>query len=404
MLINPDPITARDLLLQYAAPVNAEQLPLSLCAGRILAEDLTAAENIPPFDRSPYDGYAFRAEDTAFASEETPVTLTVLEEIPAGSVPTKTVVSGTAAKVLTGSPIPPGADAVIKYEDTVFTQETVCLFSPVRSGSNIVRTGEDVQKGAVLARCGTVIDPGLAGTLASQGKARPPVYRKPRVAILSTGSELVEADEPLPPGKIRNSNRYMLEAALRNAGCEPVCFGIAVDTVAAIANALEQCFARCDAAVITGGVSAGDYDVTPDAMEQIGAQLLFRGAAIKPGMACAYGIRSGKLICGLSGNPASSLINFYAIALPALRRLAGCRDPLPEEITVTLNRDFHKSSPTTRYLRGQLCLKNGTVSMDFSKEQGNVVLSSSIGCNVLAVIPAGSGPVAAGTKLKGYLL
>lgn len=404
MVNNPDYQQARELLLSCARTVGTERIPLSQCGGRVLAQDLIAQENIPPFDRSPYDGYAFRAADTAQATKADPVTLRVLEEIPAGAVPTREVTAGTAAKVLTGAPIPEGADAVIMYEKTECTQESVTLFGPVKPGENIIRIGEDIQKGAVLARCGDVIDPGLAGTLAAQGVPMPLVYKVPRVAVLSTGSELVEAETVPENGKIRNSNRYMLEAALKQLGCEPVYLGIAGDSVEEISRLLNKGIAECDAVVTTGGVSVGDYDLTPAAMEVSGAEFLFRGVDMKPGMACAYGVLDGKLICGLSGNPASSLTNFYAVALPALKKLTGREDYLPREVSVTLSAGFGKKSPKTRFLRGKLELNAGTVCMSLPKDQGNVVLSSTIGCDVMAVVPAGSGPVSAGTVLKGFLL
>lgn len=401
---NPGYEQARELLLSAVRPVVSERVPLSQCGGRILAADLIAGENVPAFDRSPYDGYAVRSGDTESASRENPVELAVLEEIPAGAVPTKVITPGTAAKVLTGAPIPEGADAVIMYEKTRFTEHSVTLFAPMKTGENIVRTGEDIKKGTVLAGAGTVIDPGLAGTLAAQGEAMPLVYKMPRVAVLSTGSELVEADTVPEAGKIRNSNRYMLEAALRQLGCESVYFGIAGDSVADISARLNSALASCDAVITTGGVSVGDYDLTPAAMEECGVELLLRGVDMKPGMACAYGVREGKLVCGLSGNPASSLTNFYAVALPAIRKLTGRGDYLPCEIPVKLLNGFPKKSPKTRFLRGCLELKNGEVCMALPRDQGNVVLSSTIGCNVMAVVPEGSGALDAGTVLKGFLL
>lgn len=404
MLKNPDYTTARALLLKGVTPVDTERLSLSRCGGRVLAAELKAAEHIPPFDRSPYDGYALRAADTAAASREAPVTLRVLEEVPAGAVPAVPVTEGTATKVLTGAPIPVGADVVIMFEKTTFTAETVTIYNPLKSGENIIYTGEDVRRGDVLARCGEVIDPGLAGTLAAQGVAEPLVYKMPRVAILSTGSELVEADQAPSHGKIRNSNRYMLEGALKGLGCEPVYLGIAGDSVAEISALLNRGLEECDAVVTTGGVSVGDYDLTPKAMEESGVDILFQGVDLKPGMACAYGVLGGKPVCGLSGNPASSMTNFYAVAVPALKKLAGHREPQAKELRVTLAEGFSKKSPKTRLLRGTLDLSDGSVRMHLPKDQGNVVLSSTIGCNVMAEVPAGSGPISAGTELKGFLL
>ena len=399
-----DFVSAQALLLSRVAPVETETVPLSACGGRILAADLQAQENIPPFDRSPYDGYAFRAADSAAASAENPVTLTVLEEVPAGAVPTKTVTAGTAVKVLTGAPIPQGADAVCKFEDTRFTADTVTLLQAYRTGANIVRTGEDVQAGQVLAHKGDVIDGGTAGTLAAQGMTQPVVYRRLRVGILSTGNEVIPADAPLQPGKIRNSNLHTLETALRGLGFAPVPLGLAGDSVEAIAALLEEGLQSCDAVLTTGGVSVGDYDLTPDAMQRAGVEILFQGVVLKPGMACAYGMRGTKPVCALSGNPASSMTNFYAITLPTLRKMAGLRCPAYTEISVTLNEDFRKKSPQTRLLRGRLDLSDGTVRMHLPQDQGNVILSSTIGCNVMAVVPAGSGPIPKNTTLKGFLL
>ena len=394
---------ARDALLRRVRPTEPERVPLDLALGRILAEDLVAAEDIPGFDRTAYDGYAFRAEDIAGAAPDAGVTLRITEEIPAGATPTKEVTPGACAKVLTGAPIPPGADTVINYEVTEFTAETVTFFAPVPRGSNVVRAGEDVRRGAVLARQGDAIDPGTVGTLAAQGVTEPLVYRRPRVAVLSTGSELVDAAETPGPGQIRNTNAHTLSAALRRLGAEPVYLGIAVDTAEGIAALLEQGLRDCDAVLSTGGVSVGDYDLTPEAMDRVGVETLIRGVSLKPGMACAYGLRGGKLVCALSGNPASCVVNFYTVALPALRALCGCRAPIPEELTFTLSGGFPKTSKVTRVLRGALDLRDGTALFRPAR-QGNVVLSSTIGCDAFAIVPGGSGALEPGTKLKGFLL
>lgn len=404
MLEHPCYEQARDLLLSLVSSVEAEVVPLSESTGRILAQDFIARENVPSFDRSAYDGYAVRSADTLGAARQTPVTLRISEEIPAGAVPTKALTVGTAAKVLTGAPIPEGADAVIMFEKTEFTTETVTLFAPVKAGSNIVKIGEDVKMGVLLARRGTRIDPGLAGSLAAQSVMLPTVFRKPKIALLSTGSELTEADAAAEQGKIRNSGRYMMEAVLRQLGCEPVYLGIAADRTEAITELLLRGLSQCDCVITTGGVSVGDYDVTPAAMQAAGAQLLIRGVAIKPGMACAYAQKDGKLLCGLSGNPASALTNFYAVALPAVKKLAGQKDHIPQEIQVRLSQGFSKSSTVTRFLRGKTEIKNGTVCIALPHSQGNAVLSSAAEWNIMAVVPPNCGPLAADTVLKGFLL
>ena len=399
-----DYISASKMLLDHARAVGTEIICLSEAGGRVLAEPLIATENVPGFDRSPYDGYAFRAEDTLSASGDTPVSLIVTEEIAAGSVPSVPITKGRAAKVLTGAPIPEGADAVVKYEDTELNGKGVRLFAPVKSGSNIVYAGEDFKKGQVLAERGTLIDAGVLGTFASLGMTEISVYKKPLIGIISTGNEVAEPGGSLPEGSIYDSNRYLLEAALKDAGCETRFFGTVRDDAGDIAKHLASAMEACSAVVLTGGVSVGDYDLTPEAMKLTGVEILVRRAAIKPGMACAYGVKDGKLIIGLSGNPASSITNFYAIVLPAIKKLCGVKNPEHEFFDVRLADGFTKKSRCTRFLRGRLDLSDGTVRMRLTQYHGNVIISSMIGSNMFAVIPAGSDEIKEGTVLKGFMI
>ena len=203
-------LEGRRIVTDFISPVGTELCPIELSSGRILAEDLIAAQNVPPFDRSPFDGYVFRAEDSQNATKETPVTLRILEEIPASGIPHFPITAGTASKILTGAPIPEGGDAVVPFEHTEFTEATVTLFSACTPGTNIVRIGEDIRKGSLLTEKGTLIDPGVMGSLAAQNITRPLVYRRPRVAVLATGSELVELGHDLAPGKIHDTNSYSM--------------------------------------------------------------------------------------------------------------------------------------------------------------------------------------------------
>ena len=407
MNTNMDYKEAAKMLVQYAAPAAAEEISLDECAGRVLAFELKAMWDVPQFDRSPYDGYAFRAKDSEAAGRDNPVTLKVLEEVPAGAVPTKTVIPGTAVKVLTGAPIPEGADAVVMYEKTSFDSETVTLYEAAKPGENIIYACEDVKKGSILAHKGCVIDPGTAGTLASQGIWRPLVYQKPLIGIISTGSELVDAGaSQLSAGKIINTNRYSIGAALINDGCRTVYIGTAADDAQQIAQLISKGLKEkgCDMLILTGGVSAGDYDLTPEAMEIAGCSILARKVALKPGMACCYGEAGGKLVCALSGNPSSSLTNYYAVVRPAVRKLTGLPDYMPEMITVTLGEDFNKKSKVTRILKGRLHTGADGAVLHIPSEQGNVMISSSIGCGFMAEVPAGSQALKAGTLLQGFMV
>lgn len=405
METNMDYKAARELLLETVRPVRTARVSIETerLIGAVLGEDITAAENVPPFDRSPFDGYAFRAADTANADAGHPVTLRILEEIPAGSMWTQEVTSGTAAKILTGAPIPPGADAVTKYEDTEFTDETVTIFTSFAPGENVVPEGEDVKRGDLLAAKGTVIDPALLGVLAAQHMTAPLVYWSPTVAVITTGSELAAADEPLSGGKIVNTNIYTFRAEAEKLGCGCLTY-VASDDPEEIAWDIRDALRVADMVITTGGVSVGDYDYTPEAMDRAGVKTLVRTLKLKPGGASAYGVKDGKLICALSGNPASALTNYYAVVLPALRKLCGYKEPRLTELTVALAEDFGKKSPKTRLIRGTLDLTDGTARMHVSHAQGNGVLHSLSGCDLLAEIPAGSGRLPAGTKLSAYLI
>lgn len=392
------------LAAEAVRPVTTERVPLEDCSGRILAEDMAADADVPAFDRSPYDGYAFRAEDIREASESHPVTLRIIEEIAAGETAEHPVTEGTAVRLMTGAPVPPGADAVQMFEKTIFTETEVTFSAPVPSGSNIIRAGEDIQKGDLLAVKGTRIDAGLAGMLAGQNRICPEVFKRPLAGVLSTGSELLETGSRPEKGKIYDTNRYTLSAELEKNGCNVRYCGIAKDDPESIGERLREALADCDILFLTGGVSVGKYDYTKEAMEQIGAKILFHGAAIKPGMACTYGIYRGKLIAGLSGNPASSLTNFHVIAAPAVRRLCGVGSWQPVFFPVVLRSAFRKKSVYTRFLRGKLDLSEGTAGIRLSPDQGNVILRSAAGSDLMAVVPAGSGPLEEGTVLQGFLL
>ncbi len=394
----------RDMLLERVSPLETESVPLPLCTGRVLAQPLVALNNVPSFDRSPYDGYALRASDTEGIDRTRPVTLKILEEVPAGQVGRFAVTEGTAVKVLTGAPLPAGADAIVPFEVTSFTDETVTLFYEVSPGSNVVRAGEDVKAGSVLAEAGEVIDSGLLSALAAQNVSRPEVFRVPRIGIISTGSELVEPGSPAGPGKICNTNRYLLTAALVRDGAEAEYLGSAADDVEEIASLLRGGLSRCDALILTGGVSVGDYDLTPSAMAECGVEILFKGAALKPGMACCYGLSGEKPVMALSGNPASAITNYCAIAQPAVKKLRGLANYMPKTIEMAIDSEFAKSSHGTRLLRGKLDIVEGRAVLHLPKKQGNVAVSSMIGCDAMAVVPAGSGPLAAGTVLKGFLI
>lgn len=389
---------------EAVTPVGTERVKLVDSPFRIIAENIVAKENVPPFRRSPLDAYAFRSEDVKDASGESPVVLKVLEEVAAGQVPKYEITPGTASRVMTGAAVPEGCDCVIRYEDTEYTDKEVKIFTPMKAGQNIVLPGEDIRKGEILAEAGTVIDAGLCGTLSGQNIDQPLVYKKPVVGIIPTGSELVEPGNDLPAGMIYDSNSYTLNAVLKKLGCVPKQYDIAGDDVDRITEAILRGLNECDALILTGGVSVGDFDYTPAAMEKAGAKIFFTAARIKPGMSCAYGGKDGKLICALSGNPTSSVINFYVIGMPAIKKLAGLKEFRSTEITAELKKPFVKIGKISRYICGKPDFSGDSLKIEVPEKQGNVILSSLIGCGVLAEIPPSAEPLPAGAKIRAFLI
>jgi len=240
--------------------------------------------------------------------------------------------------------------------------------------------------------------------LAALGLTEIVVFKRPRIAIISTGNELLDVSEPLLPGKIRNSNSYTLQGYLQTCGLEPVVIGIARDKKEEVAAKVEEGLAKADMVITTGGVSVGDYDVVKDALEMLGAEILYWQIDIKPGSATLAAQKDGKLIIGLSGNPAAAMVVLQLLVLPIIKKMAGRSAYANKKIEVILKEDFRKASPRRRFLRGTLVFENGLTYMRTTGGQGNAVLSSLIGCNLLAEIPAGSGPIQRGEKLTAYLV
>jgi len=393
---------ARDMLLHNCQRAACECLDLTAALGRVLREDVLAGENIPPFDRSSLDGYAFDSRATLMASREQPAVLKVIEAVAAGSVATQRITKNTAIRIMTGAPIPEGADAVEKYENIELSGAEIRITSRFRPMDNIIKAGEDVRVGDTVAAQGMVLEPPLLGLLAALGVTRVRVYAKPAVALISTGDELSDEPGALQPGKIRNSTRITLQGFCTRLGADPVIIGTARDEVTQIMTLLEAGLERADVVITTGGISAGDYDLVVEAVRRIGAELLFWKINIKPGMPTLAARKNGKVILGLSGNPASGLVVFQLLAIPFIRKMAGHRTYHLAQLEAVLLDGFKKPSPARRFLRGQLVLENGQTGVRLTGRQGNAVLSSMVGCDVLLEVPSGSGPLPAGARLTAF--
>lgn len=395
---------AQDILLEKTICPGDSSVPLIDALGKILSRDIVAQENSPFFDRSPLDGYALLANDTESATSSQPVRLKVLEEIPAGYVAVSKVTSGTAVKVMTGAPIPEGADVVVKYEEVERKGGIVSIFKPLKSRENVVYAGEDVKKGEVVARQGIVVTPALIGLLAGLGIASVSVYQRVKVAILSTGDELIDIDESLRPGKIYDSNRHTLQARCLQLGVEPVMLGNVADRQDLVAERIREGLKHADVVITTGGVSVGDYDVVQDAVEEVGAEIVFWKVDIKPGSPILAATKDQKIIVGLSGNPVAALITFDLLVIPLLKKMMGQRKYLYSKVQGTLLDGFRKSSEQRRFLRARFLVENKNILIRLTGIQNNSALKSMMECNLFVDVPAGSGPLNPGDVVSAYII
>ncbi|MEJ8545604.1 gephyrin-like molybdotransferase Glp [Brevibacillus borstelensis] len=379
-------------LLSDLGRLGEEQVGLYEAYGRILARDIAATSDLPPFDRSPLDGFAVRAEDTAGATVERPIPLQVVETIAAGAVPVKEVTPGTASRIMTGAMLPPGANAVIMFEQTEkpgeMSQE-VRIKRQLTAGENLSRQGEEVRRGSIVAKAGERINAGTLAILATFGYARVPVVRKPRVGLLSTGTELLEVDEPLVPGKIRNSNAVMLSAMIAETGGVPVLFEGLPDELPLAKKRISACLDQVDLLVTSGGVSVGDYDVMAYLTDEPDVRLLFNRVAIRPGSPTTALVYHNKLICALSGNPGACFLGAYLFLLPVLRALSGGGKAQAKRIKAVLGETYDKPCPYPRFLRGRLTEENGALYVwpDRNDKAGNLCTMAKSEC--FAIIPPG---------------
>lgn len=395
--------TAQEILLATASVMPAERLPLEQCWQRVLAETVVADTDFPPFDRSPLDGYAVIADEVKHARPDAPVRLHQIENVAAGSVARETVRPGTACRIMTGAPIPPGATGVIRQEDTAVEGDIITIMAGAGAAQNICRRGEEITAGEVVLTAGTVINAGAMGMLAALGKAETLVYVRPRVALMATGSEIIPVNEPLTPGKIRNSNSYMLSAQVQEAGGQVQLLGEARDDVDAIIELLERA-ADCDVCITTGGASVGDYDLIGEVFKKMGVKVLFERVSIKPGMPVLAGVKENKLFIGLSGNPAAASISFEQLVRPVLLKMSGRTGWWRPRVRATLAAPFGKSTGAKRFVWARCWQNEAGLLAEPLRLQGNGMLKSAIAANALVVIPENSPPLPAGTEVEVFLL
>ena len=380
---------AQERVLDLVTPLGIEQVALRDSLHRVLAEDAAAAFDVPEGDNSAMDGYAVIADDT-------PGTLRVIEDIPAGTVPQRRVERGTASRIMTGALVPEGADAIAQVELTDGGSELVRVDRKVERGTHVRRRGEDMRAGDTVIARGTRIGPAEIGVLASLGQSSVTVGRKPTIAILATGNEVVEVDAPRRAGAIVNSNSYALAALAREAGAEPQLRGIVSDTreatVAALRDALD-----CDFIVTSGGVSAGAYDFVKDSIADLGADTRVWRVAMKPGKPVVVSrLPDGQVAFGLPGNPVSCMVAFILFVAPAIRKATGQTSLFPPVVNVRLDAPLRAAGDRRAYLRVRVTARDGELFAVPMKAQGSHVSTSMLGANGLAIIESGVTRIEAG--------
>jgi molybdopterin molybdotransferase len=378
---------AQKVVLDATSVLGLEKISILESLGRVLGEDVVAERDNPPWDNSAMDGFAVRWEDIKQEhAVQKPVTLAVIEDVPAGKMPSKAVGAGQAIRIMTGAPIPRGADTVLKVEDTEHTPDSVRVFKPEARGANIRPQGEDVKKGDCIIAKGTRIRPGEAGMLAILAKSFVFAYQRPRVAILSTGDELADLDERFSEEKIINSNSYGIAAAVQEAGGIPLLLGIARDTPAALKEKISHGL-NADILVLSGGVSMGDYDFTKAVFRDLGAEMNFWKLAIRPGQPLAFGKIQGKLAFGLPGNPVSSMVTFEQLVRPAMLKMSGHRSYGRPVVQAEFQEKFSKRTDRRHFLRGILTREDGLFKVRTTGDQGSGILTSMVKANCLIDVP-----------------
>lgn len=397
---------ARAAILAEIVPLGAERVALTDALGRVLAETVVAPFDTPHSDNTAMDGYAVIAADVAHASDDAPARLRVIADLPAGYTAGVRVEPGSAIRIMTGAPMPEGADSVVIVEHTRTEGADVLVFRPVRPGANVRRRGEDVREGDVVLAPGAIVRPGEIGLLASLKRSMVRVYRKPTVAIASTGDELVEVDEPLAPGKLVNSNSYALSALVRDAGGIPMVLPIARDSLEEISSVLASAAAGADLVVTSGGVSVGQYDFVKAALDALGAEQRFWKVAMKPGKPLVFSRLLGKPFLGLPGNPVSSQVGFHLFVAPALRRAMGVPDDrlMRPVVDATLANDVRSTGDRRTFLRSRVEWRDGGFVAATRAAQGSGVASSMRDANGLVIVAEGVTSIAAGERAPVQLI
>jgi len=391
---------ARRIVLEHAPPLRTEEAALLEASGRLLAEDLRAPWDMPQWDNSAMDGYAVRAAECAAAGA---AGLSIAGFLPAGRAATAELAPHTAVRIMTGAPLPPGADAVLPFEDADERDRKVVARRQPLAGDHVRVRGGDMKTGETVLTAGTVLGPAEVSLLASLSRSFVPVFRRARVAIVSTGDELLAVGDPIAPGMIYDSNGPALVAATIGAGALPTLLPIARDDRDALRELLAQGL-HADVLVTTAGVSVGDRDLVREVLRELGVEEVFWKVDIQPGRPTAFGLAPGTLVFSLPGNPVAALLTFQLFVRPALRRMMGRRDPLGSTVAVQLGEDVATRRDRVTLMRVRLDWRDGNPVASSAGRQATGFLRTLVTADAVAIIPADRGTIPAGTVVDAYPL
>jgi molybdopterin molybdotransferase len=411
MLERRNPISigeAVNKVMEYQLNGKTELVSIEESYGRFLSEDIVATSDVPHFDRAPYDGFAVRAIDTEHATQHNPIEFEVVDHIGAGLTTDKVLNENQAVRIMTGAMMPEGSDAVMMLELTQTTEKNgksyMTTKRSLRKGENVSFIGEDAKLGEVLVKKGTLINPGIQAILATFGYADVPVARKPIIGLYATGTELLEVNEPLVPGKIRNSNSLMIAAQMERAGAKVHYLGKLPDDFDTCFNAVKEALHKVDLLVTTGGVSVGDFDYLPEIYEKLGAEVLFNKVAMRPGSVTTVAQYQGKLLFGLSGNPSACYVGFELFVRPIIRKILFSQKPHLRKEKAIFDGHFPKANPFTRFVRSTVRIEDGRLKVSPSGvDKSNIIMSLS-GANSLMILPGGTRGFVAGDIVDILLL
>ncbi len=394
---NPIPVKeAIQRIVNQQSSMPAITVALEKSLNHILAEDIVATYDIPRFDKSPYDGFAIRSVDSQGTSGQNRIEFKVIDHIGAGSVSDKLVGDHEAVRIMTGAQIPNGSDAVVMFEQTIELEDTFTIRKPFSKNENISLKGEETKTGDVVLKKGQVINPGAIAVLATYGYAEVKVIKQPSVAVIATGSELLDVNDVLEDGKIRNSNGPMIRALAEKLGLEVGIYKTQKDDLDSGIQVVKEAMEKHDIVITTGGVSVGDFDYLPEIYKAVKAEVLFNKVAMRPGSVTTVAFADGKYLFGLSGNPSACFTGFELFVKPAVKHMCGALEVFPQIIKATLMEDFTKANPFTRFIRAKATLTSAgaTVVPSGFNKSGAVVAIAHANCMVM--LPGGSRGFKAG--------